>query len=56
MNQSDPNIPIDPKDIQSAEDIEALKVQMIEMQMEIDILKETISCCFNLKPEVLNTT
>ena len=43
MNQSDPNIPIDPKDIQSAEDIEALKVQMIEMQMEIDILKETIN-------------
>ena len=43
MNQSDPNIPIDPKDIQSAEDIETLKAQMIEMQMEIDILKETIN-------------
>ncbi len=43
MNQSDPNIPIDPKDIQSADDIDALKAQMIDMQMEIDILKETIN-------------
>ena len=43
MNQSDPNIPIDPKDIQSAEDIDALKARMIDMQMEIDILKETIN-------------
>ena len=43
MNQSASNIPIDPKDIQSAEDINALKAQMIDMQMEIDILKETIN-------------
>lgn len=43
MKQSDPSIPIDPKDIQSAEDINALKAQMIDMQMEIDILKETIN-------------
>lgn len=40
MKKTDPNIPIDPKDIQSAEDIDALKARMIDMQMEIDILKE----------------
>lgn len=43
MKKTDPNIPIDPKDIQSAEDIDALKARMIDMQMEIDILKETIN-------------
>ena len=43
MKKSVPNIPIDPKDIQSAEDIDALKARMIDMQMEIDILKETIN-------------
>jgi transposase InsO family protein/transposase-like protein len=43
MNRTDKNIPVDPNDIRSAEDIEALKAQMIDMQMEIDILKETIN-------------
>ena len=34
---------IDPSDITSAEDLEAIKAQMLDMQMEIDILKETIN-------------
>ena len=32
-----------PEDINSAEDIKALKAQMLEMQMEIDILRETLN-------------
>ncbi len=31
---------IDPSDTTSAEDLEAIKAQMLDMQMEIDILKE----------------
>lgn len=34
---------IDPSNICAAEDVEALKAQMLDMQMEIDILKETIN-------------
>lgn len=37
------NIDVNPTDIISAEDINQLKVQMLDMQMEIDILKETIN-------------
>ena len=37
------NINVNPNDITSAEDINELKVQMLDMQMEIDILKETIN-------------
>jgi len=43
MNRKDTDLPINPSDIQSTDDIEALKAQMYEMQMEIDILKETIN-------------
>ena len=43
MNKSDTDSSKIPADIQSADDIEALKAQMMEMQMEIDILKETIN-------------
>ena len=43
MNKSDTDSSKTPADIQSADDIEALKAQMMEMQMEIDILKETIN-------------
>ena len=32
-----------PSNISSAEDLEAVKEQMLDMQMEIDILKETIN-------------
>lgn len=34
---------IGPSDINSAEDLAAIKAQMLDMQMEIDILKETIN-------------
>ena len=34
---------VNPNDITSAEDINELKAQMLDMQMEIDILKETIN-------------
>lgn len=34
---------VNPSDINASEDINALKTQMIDMQMEIDILKETIN-------------
>ena len=37
------NIEVNPSDIESIEDINALKAQMLDMQMEIDILKETIN-------------
>lgn len=37
------NINVSPNDITSAEDINELKAQMLDMQMEIDILKETIN-------------
>ena len=37
------NIDVNPTDITSAEDINELKAQMLDMQMEIDILKETIN-------------
>ena len=43
MNKSDTDSSKTPADIQSADDIEALKAQMMEMQMEIDTLKETIN-------------
>ena len=43
MNKSDTESSRSAKDIQSATDIEALKAQMMDMQMEIDILKETIN-------------
>jgi len=43
MNKSDTDSSKSPKDIQSINDIEALKAQMMDMQMEIDILKETIN-------------
>ncbi len=43
MSKSDTNIPSDPDKIRSAEDIETLKAQMLDTQMEIDILKETIN-------------
>lgn len=37
------NINVNPNDITSAEDINELKAQMLDMQMEIDTLKETIN-------------
>lgn len=37
------NINVNPNNITSAEDINELKAQMLDMQMEIDILKETIN-------------
>lgn len=43
MKKSTANIDVNPEDIKSVEDINALKAQMIDMQMEIDILKETIN-------------
>ena len=43
MNKSDTDSSKTPADIQSADDIEALKAQMMEMQMEINILKVTIN-------------
>ncbi len=43
MKKTTANIDVDPLDIYSAEDIKALKAQLIDMQMEIDILKETIN-------------
>ncbi|MDO4327618.1 MAG: IS3 family transposase [bacterium] len=42
MKKTTANIDVNPTDIKSAEDINALKAQMLDMQMEIDILKETI--------------
>jgi len=43
MKKTTANIDVDPSDIKSIEDINELKAQMIDMQMEIDILKETIN-------------
>ena len=43
MKKTTANIEVNPSDIESIEDINALKAQMIDMQMEIDILKETIN-------------
>ena len=43
MKKTTANINVDPSDIKSIEDINALKAQMLDMQMEIDILKETIN-------------
>ncbi len=37
------HIDVNPTDITSAEDINQLKAQMLDMQMEIDIIKETIN-------------
>lgn len=37
------NVNVNPNNITSAEDINELKAQMLDMQMEIDILKETIN-------------
>ena len=43
MKKTTANINVNPSDINSIEDINALKAQMLDMQMEIDILKETIN-------------
>lgn len=43
MKKTTANLNVDPADIESAEDLNALKAQMLDMQMEIDILKETIN-------------
>ena len=43
MKKAATNAEVNPSDIESAEDINALKAQMFDMQMEIDILKETIN-------------
>ena len=43
MNNSGTDPSKTPMDVQSAEDVEALKAQMMEMQMEINILKVTIN-------------
>lgn len=43
MNQSNSNRSNNPKNTNSKDDIDALKAQMLDMQMEIDILKETIN-------------
>lgn len=43
MKKTTANINVSPNDITSAEDINELKAQMLDMQMEIDILKETIN-------------
>lgn len=42
MKKTTANIDVNPTDIKSTKDINALKAQMLDMQMEIDILKETI--------------
>lgn len=43
MKKTTANIDVYPSNINSAEDIKTLKAQMTDMQMEIDILKETIN-------------
>ena len=43
MKRTTANIDVNPTDIIFAEDINQLKAQMLGMQMEIDILKETIN-------------
>ena len=43
MKKTTARINVNPNDITSAEDINELKAQMLDMQMEIDILKETIN-------------
>ena len=43
MKKTTANINVSPNDITFAEDINELKAQMLDMQMEIDILKETIN-------------
>ena len=43
MKKTTANIDVNPIDVISAEDINQLKAQMIDMQMEIDIFKETIN-------------
>lgn len=43
MKKTTANIEVNPSDIESIEDINTLKAQMLDMQMEIDILKETIN-------------
>ena len=43
MKKMTANLNINPNDITSAEDINEFKAQMLDMQMEIDILKETIN-------------
>ena len=43
MKKTTANINVNPNDITSAEDINELKAQMLDLQMEIDILKETIN-------------
>lgn len=43
MKKTTANTEVNPSDIESIEDINTLKAQMLDMQMEIDILKETIN-------------
>ena len=43
MKKTTANVEVNPSDIESTEDISTLKAQMLDMQMEIDILKETIN-------------
>ncbi|WP_320927374.1 IS3 family transposase [Hungatella sp.] len=43
MKKTTANVEVNPSNIESAEDINTLKAQMLDMQMEIDILKETIN-------------
>lgn len=43
MKKSKADTPHIPSDISSVEDLDAIKAQMLDMQMEIDILKETIN-------------
>lgn len=43
MKKTTANVDVNPADINASEDIKALKAQLIDMQMEIDILKETIN-------------
>lgn len=43
IKKSTVNVNVNPSDINDCDDINELKAQMIDMQMEIDILKETIN-------------
>ena len=43
MKKTTANINVNPNDITSAEDLDELKAKMLDMQMEINILKETIN-------------
>lgn len=43
MKKDIANIDVSPSDLESIEDMNSLKAQMLDMQMEIDILKETLN-------------